>query len=38
MLEILKNAEGVPIALPAAARSRPDRDLLAVRFERFSRV
>jgi putative restriction endonuclease len=38
MLEILKGAQGVPIDLPRAARSRPDRELLATRFARFSRV
>jgi putative restriction endonuclease len=38
MLEILKGADGVPIAVPHATRSRPDRELLAVRFERFGRA
>ncbi len=37
MLDLLKAAEGVSIALPGATRSRPDRDLLALRFERFTR-
>jgi putative restriction endonuclease len=37
MLDLLKAAEGVSIVLPGASRSRPDRDLLAVRFERFNR-
>jgi putative restriction endonuclease len=37
MLEILKGADGVAIELPRATRSRPDRDLLAARFGRFSR-
>ncbi len=37
MLELLKAAQGVSIALPNASRSRPDRELLAVRFERFNR-
>ncbi len=36
MLDLLKAAQGVSIALPSAGRSRPDRDLLAVRFQRFS--
>jgi putative restriction endonuclease len=38
MLEILKGADGVAIAVPHATRSRPDRELLAVRFERFGRA
>jgi len=37
MLDLLKAAQGVSIVLPGASRSRPDRDLLAVRFERFNR-
>jgi putative restriction endonuclease len=36
MLEILKGAEGVAIELPRAPRSRPDRELLAARFGRFT--
>jgi putative restriction endonuclease len=35
MLDLLKHAEGVRIVLPDAARSHPDRDLLARRFEGF---
>jgi hypothetical protein len=37
MLDLLKAAQGVSIVLPGASRSRPNRDLLARRFERFSR-
>lgn len=37
MLDLLKAAQGVSIALPNANRNRPARELLAVRFERFSR-
>jgi putative restriction endonuclease len=37
MLEILKGAQGVAIELPRTTRSRPDRELLATRFGRFSR-
>jgi putative restriction endonuclease len=37
MLDLLKAAQGVSIVLPGASRSRTDRDLLAVRFERFER-
>jgi hypothetical protein len=36
MLDLLKAADGVSIALPNANRSRPDRELLAVRFQRFN--
>jgi putative restriction endonuclease len=35
MLELLKGAHEKAIVLPRSARSRPDRELLAVRFERF---
>jgi putative restriction endonuclease len=38
MLDLLKRAQGVPIVLPNATRSHPDRDLLSRRFERFSRA
>jgi putative restriction endonuclease len=37
MLDLLKDAQGIQIALPQAIRSRPDRELLAVRFEAFTR-
>jgi putative restriction endonuclease len=36
MLDLLKGAHGVGIELPGSTRSRPDRDLLGQRFERFS--
>ncbi len=36
MLDLLKRAHGVSIELPRSARSRPDRERLAARFERFS--
>jgi putative restriction endonuclease len=35
MLDTLKRANGVAIELPRSAAARPDRELLAVRFERF---
>jgi putative restriction endonuclease len=35
MLELLKGAHGKTIVLPRSSRSRPDRELLAARFERF---
>jgi putative restriction endonuclease len=35
MLDLLKNSHQSKIALPRRATSRPDRELLAVRFERF---
>ncbi len=35
MLELLKAAHQKPIVLPRSARQRPDRELLAVRFDRF---
>jgi putative restriction endonuclease len=38
MLDLLKAAQGVSIALPTANRSRPGRELLAVRFARFGRA
>jgi putative restriction endonuclease len=36
MLDLLKRAHGVSIELPRAPRNRPDRELLAVRYERFA--
>jgi len=36
MLELLKGAHATRIALPRASKQRPDRELLAVRFERFA--
>jgi putative restriction endonuclease len=36
MLELLKTFHGQPIALPSRVAARPDRQQLAVRFERFS--
>ena len=36
MLDLLKRAHGVSIELLRAARSRPDRERWAARFERFS--
>jgi putative restriction endonuclease len=38
MLDLLKGAQGVRIAVPQALRSRPDPELLAERFEGFSRA
>jgi putative restriction endonuclease len=35
MLEALKRLSGGTIHLPARAKDRPDRDRLALRFERF---
>jgi putative restriction endonuclease len=35
MLELLKGAHEKAIVLPRSSCSRPDRELLAVRFERF---
>ena len=35
MLDLLKGAHEKAIVLPRSSRSRPDRELLAVRFERF---
>jgi putative restriction endonuclease len=35
MLESLKRLNGGTIHLPSRARDRPDRDRLALRFERF---
>lgn len=35
MLEILKGSHGVTIELPRRRASQPDRELLAIRFERF---
>ncbi|HEY2218403.1 MAG TPA: HNH endonuclease [Gaiellaceae bacterium] len=36
MLELLKTFHGQPIGLPGRISARPDRDQLAVRFERFA--
>jgi putative restriction endonuclease len=36
MLELLKTFHGQPIVLPSRVAARPDREQLAVRFERFS--
>ena len=36
MLKLLKGAHATRIVLPRASKQRPDRDLLAVRFERFA--
>jgi putative restriction endonuclease len=38
MLAVLKDAHGASIVVPRAARLRPDRELLAQRFERFQAV
>jgi len=38
MLEALKRLSGGTIHLPARAKDRPDRDRLAIRFDRFKRV
>jgi putative restriction endonuclease len=38
MLEVLKNGVGRQIALPRRAALHPDRDRLAIRFERFTAV
>jgi putative restriction endonuclease len=35
MLELLKDAEKQTIVLPRSSRARPDRELLAIRFDRF---
>jgi putative restriction endonuclease len=35
MLDLLKRADRSPILVPRSPRSRPDRELLAVRFDRF---
>jgi putative restriction endonuclease len=35
MLDTLKHADGVPLHVPRATAAKPDRDLLAMRFERF---
>jgi putative restriction endonuclease len=35
MLDLLKGFHGLPLAVPRAAESRPDRERLALRFERF---
>jgi putative restriction endonuclease len=35
MLDLLKDAHGSTIVVPRSTRNRPDRELLAVRFERF---
>jgi len=36
MLDVLKSAEGMEILVPRHSVSKPDRDLLALRFERFA--
>jgi putative restriction endonuclease len=36
MLELLKGSHATRIVLPRASKQRPDRELLAVRFERFA--
>jgi putative restriction endonuclease len=38
MLEALKRLDGELIHLPAQAKDRPDRDRLALRFDRFKAV
>ena len=38
MLEVLKQLEGEAIHLPNRVKDRPDRDRLALRFERFKAV
>jgi putative restriction endonuclease len=38
MLELLKGCEGSPIVLPDRRVNRPDRELLAARFDRFVRA
>src|SRR5262245_5144126 len=38
ILEALKQLSGVTIHLPARVKDRPDRDRLAIRFERFKMV
>ncbi len=38
MLEVLKRLDGELIHLPARAKDRPDRDRLALRFDRFKAV
>jgi putative restriction endonuclease len=38
MLEALKRLNGATIHLPDRVRDRPDRDRLALRFERFKTV
>lgn len=35
MLEVLKRLQGGLLHLPGRAKDRPDRDRLAIRFERF---
>jgi putative restriction endonuclease len=36
MLDLLKRAYATRIVLPRSSKQRPDRELLAVRFERFA--
>ncbi|MFN0155694.1 MAG: HNH endonuclease, partial [Gaiella sp.] len=38
MLELLKGAHATSIVVPRSVRARPDRELLAVRYERFQSV
>jgi putative restriction endonuclease len=38
MLEALKRLNGETIYMPPRAKDRPDRDRLAIRFERFKAV
>ncbi len=38
MLEALKQLDGEAIQLPNRIKDRPDRDRLAIRFERFKAV
>jgi putative restriction endonuclease len=38
MLEVLKRLNGGTIHLPARAKDHPDRDRLAMRFQRFKAV
>ena len=38
MLELLKTFHRTPISLPRRETSRPDRELLAERFDRFARA
>jgi len=38
MLEALKRLNGVTIHLPSRIKDHPDRDRLALRFERFNAV
>ena len=38
MLDALKGLDGVTIHLPVRVKDRPDRDRLALRFERYKTV